>query len=268
MSATKRLIERLDVDTLARLGAALWFSIDKLFTPQDFVWSQTILGTTDEQLVWAVLQENQVLTATSRIDPAALARCLGNLSEKLIARDGGSSYSQQHPLLVWTIPDGWSVRPPACQSYAKAIRDTINIARDKIYITAPFIEQAGIEMMLDPLLSALGREVSITIITHDLTTLSSPQSVALERLRKEASRLRKALIAYSVASDSGGLLHAKIVVADKRQMVVGSANLTYPGLVSNCEVGVILGENESDEMQLVLSRLIRCGPLKMVFSTV
>jgi phosphatidylserine/phosphatidylglycerophosphate/cardiolipin synthase-like enzyme len=68
-------------------------------------------------------------------------------------------------------------------------------------------------------------------------------------------------------SAEGVLLHLKIVVADGRRGLVGSANITGKGLGNNVEAGALVGPAESAEMCRVLDRAIAVGLAKHVFST-
>ena len=64
------------------------------------------------------------------------------------------------------------------------------------------------------------------------------------------------------------MLHAKLVIADEDVMVLGSANLTGPGLEQNIEAGVILsGGREAKAAKQVVAELERAGLVRMVFDT-
>ena len=43
----------------------------------------------------------------------------------------------------------------------------------------------------------------------------------------------------------GGLLHAKVIVADRKKAVIGSANFSLGGMQNHYELGVLLSEDEA-----------------------
>ena len=63
------------------------------------------------------------------------------------------------------------------------------------------------------------------------------------------------------------LLHAKLVVVDRRRLLVGSANLTSYGLSSNFEAGALLGHGYAQEADEAVQGLVEAGLVRMVFRT-
>lgn len=120
--------------------------------------------------------------------------------------------------------------------------------------------------MSEALLRALARGVRISLIAQDLHNLASLQSRAVEPLRQTAERLGAPLSVYS-ARHTGGLLHAKLAVADKAQVVLGSANITGHGLGLNFEVGVRLGPSEARQVAEIYDALQGSSLIEHVFST-
>ncbi len=55
--------------------------------------------------------------------------------------------------------------------------------------------------------------------------------------------------------EKGDLLHAKTIVVDRQRAVIGSANLTWGGLVRNYEIGVLLEGPEAWEIARLLDIL-------------
>jgi phosphatidylserine/phosphatidylglycerophosphate/cardiolipin synthase-like enzyme len=100
------------------------------------------------------------------------------------------------------------------------------------------------------------------VLTLDADDLASSQSVAVEELRREAERIGGSFLVYTSATSF--LLHAKLVVADRKRMILGSANLTRPGLSHNLEAGVVLGEREAGEIVGIIEGLMDSGLMKMI----
>ena len=170
------------------------------------------------------------------------------------------------PQLAWTIPEPWRMAPPPGPRYIEAVIDTIRQAQDKLWLVAPYIEKSGFELMAPSLLAGLDRGLSIVVISQDLDRIDSWQSSSLEQFRDLAEFWNRGLQLYVPARD-GDFVHAKIVLADRIQMVVGSANLTNGGFSDNVELGVVLGPRQCDMAERTLSLWIDTGLLKCVVST-
>ena len=98
----------------------------------------------------------------------------------------------------------------------------------------------------DRLLSALNAVPKLTVIVSEEFTVNNPY--LLERLSK--AKLR------SVPPDSdNGKLHAKVLIAKRANgsfwCLVGSANLTWPGLFSNQEACVVFESRDSGDAESV-----------------
>ena len=89
----------------------------------------------------------------------------------------------------------------------------------------------------------------------------------MEDLRREAIRLGKILKVYTADVPVGSMLHAKLVIADGKCLILGSANITWPGLEQNLEAGVVLNNGEASEAKLVISGLEKAGLARLIFDT-
>jgi phosphatidylserine/phosphatidylglycerophosphate/cardiolipin synthase-like enzyme len=253
----EELRRRLDMDRLRRLGAALWFRAGACLSPQDLDWAVPLLGEGGDILIWEALREAGVLDSEGRIRPDALAAWLGDLAGE---RPG------EITRLVWTLPEVHPSFPEHGNTYLQAVLETVDGARKELVMTSPFIHERGIHEIFGALIRVLKRGVRLTVLTHAADDLSSPQSVALETIRREAERIQGRLIVYSVSTADRGLLHAKLVIADGERMILGSANLTGPGLTSNFEAGVVLGREEARMALRMIQELARAGLAIIVFS--
>lgn len=54
----------------------------------------------------------------------------------------------------------------------------------------------------------------------------------------------------------GKMLHAKVVIVDRRRAYVGSSNFTWGGMSKNYEVGILVGENESYTLSKLVDSLL------------
>jgi phosphatidylserine/phosphatidylglycerophosphate/cardiolipin synthase-like enzyme len=255
------LCNALDTDRLRRLGAALWFGVGTRLRLADLAWAMPLLGEGADQAVWESLHEAGVLGSDGVVQAEPLARWLGHLAS------GGTPQPAEEPVIVWTLPAQHPAAAEHGSLYADAILDVVNHARRELLMTSPFMQEQGVRHLISAVVQALHRGVSVTILTHGAEDLASAQSVAVEEIRREAERLGGWLSVYTAATPNGSLLHAKLVVADHERVIIGSANLTGPGLAVNLEAGVVLGRAHASEASRTIQRLIEAGLARKVFST-
>ena len=247
---------KLEPDHLRKLGAALWFNIGVPLRVQDIYWVNKVIGKGADKIILESLRTAQVIEGDGVVNANALVSWLG--------RQCNNSY-ESVPKLVWTIPENQPSALNEWISYSQAIFQMINEANNQLLIVSPFLQFRGAEYLTETIIRALYRGVVVSIITHNLDSLSSEQSIAVDILRKEAERLSRSLTVYTTASTS--LIHAKIVMADESKVLIGSANLTGPGLGLNFEAGVILGAREAYKVSEVIAHIIETNKVKKIFYT-
>lgn len=198
----------------------------------------------------------------------AIGRMPGPL---LLNGDSMSNTNEKIELgLLWTLPAGHPDSEEYGDSYSKGVIDVIKNAQTELILISPFLEPRGVRVLTNELLHAVARNVSITVLTHEADDLSSLASQSLEDLRREAERLGGSLTVYTAKKNKGVaqasmLIHAKLVIADRERVVIGSANLTGPGLSSNFEAGVILGPDAANEAVHMFEGLLEGGLARQAF---
>jgi cardiolipin synthase len=122
--------------------------------------------------------------------------------------------------------------------------------RSSYSVVMGMIEEAGEQLVLtayvltnidvvNNIILALDRGVRVTIYLYD----SGEENIISEAVRqiievqKEYSYIKVKIVRTKV-------LHAKIIVADSRKVLVGSANFTHYGLTSNYELGFLVEDAE------------------------
>lgn len=139
-----------------------------------------------------------------------------------------------------------------------ALLRMIKNATDEIVILSPFFEQDGFERLQESMFSALDESVEITIITRYLQDPDSHNRSVVQRFSDTCrdrgipvENLR--FVDYTKWDDSVPVtqqvqdgenpaftLHAKIVLADREEAYLGSANVTDYGFERYLELGVKL----------------------------
>jgi phosphatidylserine/phosphatidylglycerophosphate/cardiolipin synthase-like enzyme len=246
----------LDDKSLRRLGAALWFMVGNKVDSRDLAWASSLLGEGGDRLVLGALHECSALSPIGILDAVQAARFL----EQICTKEPVTF--RELPQLIWTLPPQHPLAHQVPCTYINAIIEVIGESTQQLLITSPFLQQEGVVPLTKAISSALYRGVMVRVLTHEADHLSSSQSIAVEELRREAERIGGSFWVYT--SNTSFLLHAKLVVADRNRMILGSANLTRPGLSHNLEAGVVLGEREATEMLGIVDGLMSSGLMQMV----
>lgn len=257
-------------EVLSRLCAALWARVGRVLSPTDLGWARDLWH--DEQapdFLWHVLEEAGVVSGDPPILRASPLAIL--LADLAVAEPVETGLDGVHT--VWTLP---AVHPSSVRlggSYLDAAVSLLEEARERLVLVSPYIEARGVGLLFDRLSGALSRGVVTILITHGLSDISSINSRAVEELRREAERVGGWLEVFSAEGGAGRdrerhpLLHAKLLIMDRRKLLLGSANLTSYGLSSNFEAGTLLGYRAAREADTAASGLVEAGLARRVFRT-
>jgi phosphatidylserine/phosphatidylglycerophosphate/cardiolipin synthase-like enzyme len=259
-----------DEDTLSRLSAALWARVGRELSPTELGWARNL---------WHEAQAPDVLRraleeagSVSGNPPVLWASPLAALLADL-AGVRPSESELEGPRLVWTLPAGHPLKGRLGGGYLNITASLLEEACKRVVLVSPYIEVRGVGLLFDRLAGALSRGVATMLITYDLSDIASTNSRAVEELRKEAERVSGRLQVFSATSATGRdrehypLLHAKLLIVDRRRLLLGSANLTSYGLSSNFEAGTLLGQRDAQEADETVQSLIEAGMVQSVFRT-
>ncbi len=123
-------------------------------------------------------------------------------------------------------------------------------AKREIQVLA-YVMTESARPLLGMIEQALERGVHVTIV---LNVIPGQPPALHSDLRRLAS-FGHARIRY-FADSEGSQLHAKALIADREFAVLGSANYTWGGLVSNHELGVLLKGRAAWELGELADRLV------------
>ena len=118
-----------------------------------------------------------------------------------------------------------------------ALEEIISSAQREILVVTYSISD-GADRLLSMIEGKLRDAVRILFVVERLDRQHGRVPARLERM---AIAYPDQFILYDFAPDTLASLHAKCVVADGRTALVGSANLSFNGLVQNYELGVVIG---------------------------
>jgi len=147
--------------------------------------------------------------------------------------------------IIQTIPSGPDIRT---DSLFESLLYSIHTAKKSIQIVTPyFIPDSTI---MNALLMAIKRGVSVSLITpknSDHLLFDIGRSSYIRELTEEGGE---------VFFDQGTMLHAKLILIDRVQLILGSANLDYRSLFINHEiVNVIYSKALINQMSYWLNNL-------------
>jgi len=110
-------------------------------------------------------------------------------------------------------------------------------ARATLRIFSPFVDVRGIDVLTVPIVAATRRRVQVSIGY----ALRGNRGNAVERLKQGVveNGLPNQFRAVAIESDHP-FPHLKLIAADGTRAYIGSANLTWPALTSNAEVGALV----------------------------
>jgi cardiolipin synthase len=138
----------------------------------------------------------------------------------------------------WT---GYGIR-----SFSSAVENLLDSSIDELVMTVWIITDS---MITENLIRALDRGVSVNVFINDSPDQKTEMREKVIRLGEEYGHLGVHLI-------KDERLHAKVLVADTRWVLVGSANVTFTGMVKNYEMGVMFEDGDiAGEIVRLLWRL-------------
>jgi cardiolipin synthase len=115
------------------------------------------------------------------------------------------------------------------------IEEIIQDASQEIQVMA-YVLTAQAERMLGLLERAAQRGLKVTIIVNQLEA----QDPTIQRRLRSMAKNQRSMMLVDFRDPEGRQLHAKAIVADRRKAVIGSANFSWGGMVTNFEIGVLV----------------------------
>lgn len=134
------------------------------------------------------------------------------------------------------------------------LQDLFHEARESLHIAVYTISPSAIPL-LKTLEIPLLRGVSVYLLVSSMEDLDPAVRNALAELREKFP----AQFEIRDFQRSGKVLHAKVIVADRKKALVGSANLSWSGLMNNIEIGVLIEGMTSWDLASLIDRLMEAA---------
>jgi len=117
------------------------------------------------------------------------------------------------------------------RSFIKVVHELITESTKHLAMTIYLITSSDI---VDDIESALGKGVNVDVFVCYSKIVDSQKEInELKRMREEYPNL-------NIFEVKDGVLHAKVLISDKRRALVGSANLTPNAMKNNYELGLLV----------------------------
>lgn len=143
------------------------------------------------------------------------------------------------------------------RSVDSAIEDLITHAMEEFQIVAYAVGTGGLRV-LSMIEDRLAAGVRTTFLVNRLETQDADVRDALERLAREYPHFQLCNVTPTSPEED---LHAKILVADRSRALIGSANLSYRGLIRNHELTLLVDGPPAGSVAACLDKLsqARCS---------
>jgi cardiolipin synthase len=136
-------------------------------------------------------------------------------------------------------------------SIVTAIEEMLVGAKKEVHILAYAVSD-GAEQLFAILSDKLREGVRVTMIIQrlDMQYHSAPA-----RLKSLAASYPGTFLLFDFTPDESEALHAKCVIADRKVALVGSANLSFNGLIRNHELGIVIEGPAAGDLAGIIEQL-------------
>lgn len=115
------------------------------------------------------------------------------------------------------------------------LEEMINSARSEIQVMAYLLTPSSMHI-LELLERAAGKGVRIVLLVNDV---KSQNALIVSRLKSLSAKFPHVKV-MNFIDPKKRQLHAKVIIADRKRAIVGSANLSWGGMYSNFEIGIFV----------------------------
>jgi len=133
------------------------------------------------------------------------------------------------------------------------IEEIIRQADSEIHLMAYLVTPSAMRI-LELLDEAAERGVKITMVVNNLNSQDATIVSALNSMSKKYRHVK----VFNFNDPEGRQLHAKVIVADRKKAIVGSANLSWGGMYSNYEIGLLIEGEPAWQLAAIVDFLGHC----------
>lgn len=137
------------------------------------------------------------------------------------------------------------------RGFEPVVQELIVGSRSELQLVAYLFTPAALDL-LDLVGRAAERGVQVSIVVNRFDRMSSE----VKKWFHDATRHWERFRVSDFSKEGKRELHAKLCVSDRKRAVLGSANFTWGGLVSNYEVGVELSGESAWKLAAIVDELM------------
>lgn len=138
---------------------------------------------------------------------------------------------------------GYGIKPTS-----DAIKELIDHSHKSLLLTIFILTDNEI---LEQIVNALNRGVKVEIFIHNDRDFAKSIMDNIVDLQKRYPHIK----VFIVSED---FMHAKVLISDKENVLIGSANLTRSGLSKNYELGISLKDRKiAYDLETIIKRLVQ-----------
>jgi phosphatidylserine/phosphatidylglycerophosphate/cardiolipin synthase-like enzyme len=163
-----------------------------------------------------------------------------------VAGPGGSPRLKDAQVLV----TGKCFSGLGLRAIGPVLQELVLSAQEEIHLMSYLLTDSAAPL-IDMLEEVLEKGVRVTAVVNSYEGNSKP---LLNRLQALAQKHRHARVFVYSDADKGSL-HAKVLVADRKRAVVGSANLSWGGMVTNNEISLLVEDSSAWALASLIDRL-------------
>lgn len=139
------------------------------------------------------------------------------------------------------------------RGFESVVEEVIASAENELWIISYIITSSALQVY-KLMKKALQRGVKITMIINNIHDLEPNIRNYLFSMRQEFPGIFH-LVNFRDLTDRD--IHAKVIIADRKKAVIGSANLSWGGIRANYEIGVLIEGEPVWQIVKVLDSLLR-----------
>lgn len=166
-------------------------------------------------------------------------------SEPVAGQGGSPQLSDAQVLVTGKYFSGLGLR-----AIGPVLQELVLSAQGELHLMSYLLTESA-SPLIDLLEGALEKGVRVTAVLNAYEGNSRPLLSRLQALGEK--HLHARVFVYS--DEESGPLHAKVLVADRKRAVVGSANLSWGGMVTNDEIGLLVEDGSAWALASLVDRL-------------
>jgi len=160
--------------------------------------------------------------------------------------------------LIATLPDDEAINAESFDNLLTELMEVIKTAETHLWLISPYLSEPAFDRLRPALRTAVDRGATISVLTRYLTYGDDDYEFnrTFARCISDDSQIASRTSLYEYVNDeTWDTFHAKVVIADRKQAYLGTANVTGTGFMRNLELGVLFKNETVSDLANVFDSL-------------